>query len=41
MAGQSVVGAHEGSNRFWDRAAEAMPRRELEQLQVARVRACL
>ena len=41
MAGQSVVGAHDGMNRCWDSAAEAMPRRELEQLQVARVRACL
>src|ERR687886_681335 len=26
---------------FWDRAAEMMPRRDLEQLQTSRVRSCL
>ena len=29
------------ADRFWDRAAETMPRAALEQLQLARVRACL
>jgi len=26
---------------FWDRAAETMPRSQLERLQIARVRACV
>ncbi|HYU18200.1 MAG TPA: phenylacetate--CoA ligase [Chloroflexota bacterium] len=29
------------ADRFWDRAAETLPRPDLERLQVARVRACL
>src|SRR5207249_9906094 len=33
--------ARVAADRFWDRAAETMPRDELERLQMARVRTCV